>query len=30
MTTDLEGESLGFDREHLTAQGWDPGTHAHR
>ena len=29
MATDLEGEPLGFGREHLTAQGWDPGKHAH-
>ena len=29
MATDLEDEPLGFGREHLTAQGWDPGKHAH-
>ncbi len=29
MATDLEDEPLGFGREHLAAQGWDPGKHAH-
>lgn len=28
LATDLEDEPLGFGREHLAAQGWDPGTHA--
>ncbi len=30
MATDLEDEPLGFGREHLAAQGWEPGKHAHR
>jgi len=29
MATDLEEEALEFGREHLAAQGWDPGKHAH-
>jgi len=29
MATDLEDEPLGFGREHLAAQGWEPGKHAH-
>ena len=29
MATDLEEEPLGFGREHLAAQGWEPGKHAH-
>jgi uncharacterized peroxidase-related enzyme len=29
MATDLEDEPLGFGREHLAAQGWNPGKHAH-
>jgi hypothetical protein len=24
-----EDEPLGFGREHLVAQGWEPGKHAH-
>lgn len=29
VATDLEEEPLGFGREHLAAQGWEPGKHAH-